>query len=291
MKKLISVLLVVASVSSLVITASASNINQKPNKFVGVYVQDISEELYEKRYEIAQCWTDLVENKEISVQEDGKFALKSNRKLDEDMYQYISCILDAYNDAINVGALKVSADTDNKLQYVLQNVDEKTISELQKKYGRTSQLNTSPSINDKLSPRVRHYCSRTSVDLLALCSSNYNTLKNFYWSSFILTLTNPYINAWETTAVYWVNKVREKGDWDYKTQPGYSPWNKAFCAYYDGYYHHITSEYIGNFNYGYTGSYLFSLSVLHAGSYAVSGFDAADIEDWPAIDDGYNHAP
>lgn len=45
MKKLISILLVVASVFSLVITASASNINQKPSKLVGLYVQDISEEL------------------------------------------------------------------------------------------------------------------------------------------------------------------------------------------------------------------------------------------------------
>lgn len=52
-------------------------------------------------------------------------------------------------------------------------------------------------------------------------------------------------------------------------------------------FQHLTSEYIGNFNCGFTGSYLFSLGVLHFGSSAVAGFDPSDQEDWPAIDNGY----
>ena len=64
-----------------------------------------------------------------------------------------------------------------------------------------------------------------------------------------------------------------------------------FCCYFDSNFDHVTSEYIGNFNYGYTGSYLFDLNTLHLGSSAVSGFDPADVSDWPAIDAGFENAP
>lgn len=90
---------------------------------------------------------------------------------------------------------------------------------------------------------------------------------------------------------YWIAKVEPNGDWDYKTQHGYSPYNKTFCCGYSRNFHmHQTSEWIGNYNYGYTGKLLFSLSVLKLGSNAVSGFDPKDVEDYPANEEGYYDA-
>jgi hypothetical protein len=83
--------------------------------------------------------------------------------------------------------------------------------------------------------------------------------------------------------------VRENGAWDYKVH-----WTEpTYCFRVNGIDgNHKTSEWFGNYNYGFTGKFLFSLDILHAGSYAVSGFDPNDVTtDWPAIDLGYSHAP
>lgn len=135
-----------------------------------------------------------------------------------------------------------------------------------------------------------HGCSVPSLNLLKLCENNYNTLSDYYEEMLRLVLINPNLSPWGATVGFWISKVEPNGDWDYKTQPGFSPWYTQFCSYFDGNFQHITSEYIGNFNYGYTGSYLFSLDMLHFGSSAVSGFDPADEADWPAIDAGYYNA-
>lgn len=135
-----------------------------------------------------------------------------------------------------------------------------------------------------------HGCSVQALNLLNLCENNYNTLSDYYEEMLRLVLINPNLSPWGATVGFWISKVEPNGDWDYKTQPGFAPWYTQFCSYFDGNFQHITSEYIGNFNYGYTGSFLFSLDVLHFGSSAVAGFDPADEADWPAIDAGYNNA-
>ena len=132
-----------------------------------------------------------------------------------------------------------------------------------------------------------HTCSGMTFNLITICRNNYQHLVSYHDSMLTLEIMNPGLNAYVSTASYWVSLVREDGAWDYKSSSTYGPYNKLLCTYYDGEFHHITSEYFGNFNYGYTGSFLFSLDILHAGSYAVSGFNPADQADWPAIDDGY----
>lgn len=138
MKKLISIILVLITVLSLGTTAFASNADHRSIEPTNQYVKDISKELYNERYEIAKCWTHLVETGEISIQADGKFALNNKSRIDKDMYQYIVYILNAYNDAIEIGAIKVSVDSNNNLQYALQGVDEKTLTEMREKYERAS---------------------------------------------------------------------------------------------------------------------------------------------------------
>lgn len=135
-----------------------------------------------------------------------------------------------------------------------------------------------------------HGCSTPALNLLHLCENNYNTLSMYHESMVRIAEENPGFIPFPATSAFWIAKVRPNGEWDYKVRPGFAPWNKNFCCYLDQNFSHLTSEYIGNFNYGYTGSFLFSLEVLHFGSYAVSGFDSKDTEDWPAIDAGYRHA-
>lgn len=97
-------------------------------------------------------------------------------------------------------------------------------------------------------------------------------------------------NAYTLTVAYWVSLVCEGGAWDYKIQPLYK--GKTFCCTYAGGTNiHRTAEYIGNYNYGYTGADLFSLAILHLGSAAVGGGVEKDQHDWPAIDEGYYDNP
>jgi len=54
--------------------------------------------------------------------------------------------------------------------------------------------------------------------------------------------------------------------------------------------YHRTSEFMGNYNYGFTGRVLFNLTTLKLGSnYAASGNPfIPDTDDYPAIEEGYN---
>lgn len=99
--------------------------------------------------------------------------------------------------------------------------------------------------------------------------------------------------AHAATTGFWVARVKPGGIWDYKVKPGYAPWNKEFnCTYgLNSSKHAIrTSEYIGNYNYGYTGSILYGLTALKGGSFIASGLDPKDVDDYPAIEEGYSDA-
>lgn len=136
---------------------------------------------------------------------------------------------------------------------------------------------------------VAHNCNYAKWNIGTTCARNYNEIKNFYNSMLKAQKLNPEVNPWLSTASYWVGFVREGGAWDYKVQKNY----QTFCCTFGGVSGQDRSaEWIGNYNYGYTGKFLFDLNTLHTGSYIVSGMDPKDKStDWPAIDKGYSHAP
>ncbi len=143
------------------------------------------------------------------------------------------------------------------------------------------------ALNQKYKPEVLRGCTcgNTRKNATTICTQNYNTIRIFYNSLAAIPNSNP----WVSTVGYWVSFVRENGAWDYKVH-----WTEpTYCFRVNGIDgNHKTSEWFGNYNYGFTGKFLFSLDILHAGSYAVSGFDPNDVTtDWPAIDLGYSHAP
>ena len=140
-----------------------------------------------------------------------------------------------------------------------------------------------------------HGCSYPDLYLGGIVSTNYDTIRDFWDEMIQLSLKNPNIYPKAATIGFWVGKIQEGGEWDYKVKPGYKPYDKTFCCTYGENYSkqwvHRTSEFIGNYNYGYTGELLFSLSVLKKGSDAAAGdFFNPDSGDYPAITEGYNDA-
>ena len=99
---------------------------------------------------------------------------------------------------------------------------------------------------------------------------NKNELDEFFWA----IAGNPFGNpsgAYPATVGYWVAKIREGGAWDYKIVPGYAPYDKLWYTYTKSTQTYRTSEWFGNYNYGFTGRYLFSLSILLAGGDFAAG--------------------
>lgn len=142
---------------------------------------------------------------------------------------------------------------------------------------------------EDISRGIAHNCNYAKWNIGTTCAQNYNIIKKFYNSLLVAQQPNSGVNPWISTATYWVGFVREGGAWDYKVQKNY----QTFCCTFGGVSGQDRSaEWIGNYNYGYTGKFLFDLNTLHMGSYVVSGMDPKDkTTDWPAIDKGYSHAP
>ena len=129
-------------------------------------------------------------------------------------------------------------------------------------------------------------CGNTKKNATTICNQNYNNIQNYFYQAYAISPAGALVS----TTLYWVSYVREGGQWDYKAH-----WPAGiYCFRVNGTEggYHKTAEWFGNYNYGFTGKFLFSLETLHAGSYVVSGFDPNDVTtDWPAIDLGYSHAP
>lgn len=122
----------------------------------------------------------------------------------------------------------------------------------------------------------------------SLTANNRQRLIDFYETYLAY---EPDGNARNATIGYWVGMVMPGGQWDYKSDDEIGPWDHTWCcSYWRLSNQHKTAEWIGNYNYGYTGSFLFSLDVLKTGSFVVSGFDPSDYDDWDAIEDGYKYS-
>ncbi len=137
------------------------------------------------------------------------------------------------------------------------------------------------SEKEAISPRV------LSLDLGSVVSENYAYIEDYYNTLMTYTPTEAYTG----TVGIWVGKVAPKGDWDYKRT--YGPYDTPYTCTYglnDSKTRLKTAEFIGNYNYGYTGSFLFNLNALKTGSFVVSGFDASDYTDHPAIEEGFEDA-
>lgn len=85
-------------------------------------------------------------------------------------------------------------------------------------------------------------------------------LLSYTYTSYInIGYTEPV--AWYDAGLFFVNNVRNGGDWDYKVLVGL---NTPYYCNMKNYYGVYTGEQIGNMHYGTVGSYLFTPTVLKA---------------------------
>jgi len=139
-----------------------------------------------------------------------------------------------------------------------------------------------------------HSCSLTKLGFGNMVRANRQNIRNYYNQMVELKYSNPKIVPYYATCQYWYAKIQPGGVWDYKVQSPYKPYNKYFCMTYgindSKKNYHRTSEFMGNYNYGFTGRVLFNLTTLKLGSnYAASGNPfIPDTDDYPAIEEGYN---
>lgn len=267
MKKCLAFLLSVVMCISLMSTAMAANpiISNDGNNF-------------------SYIWITLRDSGKLMVGNDGLLYVEENNNLtDVSGYDAFIDLINVCNESISDGILMADAEA-VEIKSIMQYDEE------QVPYALSS--STKQNSNPRVAPyNVAHGCSVQACSLITMCQNNYNTLQEYYEDMLQLSLVNPNLSPWGATVGFWINKVQPYGDWDYKRQIGFKPYDSEFCCYFNSNFNHVTSEYIGNFNYGYTGSYLFSLDVLHFGSAAVDGFTSKDLKDWPAIDAGYENAP
>lgn len=264
MKKMVSILLSLTVFVAMLGTTAAANNSTETVEFVDI-------------------WNTLRASGDMIVNDDGLLFVNANNKLaSAPDYDEFMRLVNVCNESIIAGVLVADAETCD-IASVLQPETEFVPN------GMMQKIN---NLDVSISPmNAAHGCSVQACSLLNMCQKNYNTLDEYHKDMLQLVLVNPNLSPWGATVGFWISKVEPGGDWDYKVQPGFAPYNSMFCCYFDSNFNHVTSEYIGNFNYGYTGSYLFDLDTLHWGSSAVSGFDPADVSDWPAIDAGFENAP
>ena len=225
-------------------------------------------------------WTSLKENGKLTVGEDGLLDVTDENEFENaEGYSEFLRIVAVCNDSIKQGILAVNTETVEL--YTPDYIEcSKLLDEVEKYYDNSL-------AEQYVIPRNgAHGCSYSALNLLNLCERNYQTIVSYLADMQEAAITNPNLDPYSGTVAFWVGKVRPNGAWDYKTLASYQG---TFCSYFDGSFNHVTGEYIGNFNYGYTGSYLFTLNVLIGGSIAAAGFSVEkDEHDWPAIRAGYN---
>lgn len=283
MKKIALLLSAVFTILMLTPAAAASTSSQ-------IKVDDIPIE------QVQALWESL-KNEAITVDTNGHLIINDYYEefLLQPGYATLAESINIWNDAVDHDILHIDAAT-----FELSNTD--SIEELPEEVSvklRSYDDTNLAIVSEERIYNQREYvtppvdlggCSYPKLDLLSMCEQNYQTIVKFYNSMLLAMQLNPNaaIDPATSTIAYWVGFVKEGGAWDYKRPNNLGPYDKMYCSYYNNTYNHITAEQIGNFNYGYTGSFLFPLSILHAGSYLISGLDENDkYDDWPVIDDGY----
>lgn len=215
--------------------------------------------------------------KYIVINTEGKIEVKQSllEKVSEDEYNVFVEDMRRMNDAIEIGICSF-----NQIDGNFETMDLNTF---------VRSINSAPLMNNGETNTLGVVKAATNLNLGNLVHNNYNDLESEFMTQMKY---NPDGAFYATTGIF-IAWVKPNGIWDYKTKPGYSPWNKEFnCTYgLNSSKRAIrTSEYIGNYNFGYTGQLLYPLTVLKTGSFVVSGFDPKDVEDYPAIEEGFADA-
>lgn len=242
--------------------------------------------------EFITLWDTLQKNGGVYIDTNGHIALNYDvigPEKNLTAFQTLADVIPIWNHAIDLQLLGITSKTMDFYTPALTDEIIENISAQQQ--ADPAEMYIDPVQNTAAA--ASSHCGLNTWNVGTTCSNNDKQIKDFYNSMLKSQMLNPTagIDPWLTTAGYRVGLVRKKGAWDYKAVDKYK--GKTFyCSYGGKKNQHRTPEWVGNYNYGYTGKFLFTLNVLHTGSLVVAKFDPKDkTTDWPAIDEGYNDAP
>ncbi|OME78598.1 hypothetical protein BK120_22940 [Paenibacillus sp. FSL A5-0031] len=199
----------------------------------------------------------------VSLNEDGLIEIHASAEdlaVDKDLFDNYLFKMERSNYLVIVGGYNF--DTDFNLVSLS---NDEAIKDIQLKNQKKIQTNSLYSLKGN-SSNFSTLNSLPVLNAIGIATKNKQEVQDYYVASL-------YIEGSGTAAVYkttafWVASVTNGGVWDYKSLAGYSPNTKQWNAYTRYSYTTgvtRTSEWFGNYNYGYTGRFLFSLSVLYAG--------------------------
>jgi len=267
----------------------------------------ISEYTKEDIYQLKEFHKIVLRQRLINLNSDGTVSINKKAYIiakDKNTFQKYLQSVNEINDIIKLGIVSVNKNFEfkalprdeitktiyNRDKELQQNgilSDNKFDPQQHINYSFTSSLSANPLTSAMLTLTSSSSTLPTLYAFDTACQ-NHETLAALYnsLSAFMFPPT-----AYSTTVGWWVSKVREGGAWDYKSVSGYKPWNKKWNAVQRWTTSVKTSEWFGNYNYGFTGHYLFSLNILLAGGDGVSlviHHALDDPEDKAAVKQGYN---
>lgn len=233
----------------------------------------------ETNIELTNLFNYLKINDFLFVDELGHISIKVTAEeieISQELFDRFLEDMDFLNENVDIGLIEIN--TENfKVKSNIENLEKdlKVRKDLLLEYNK---FEKNADINmiefDEMNELdIHQYRSIPEFDLVREVRYNYGILKNHYRK--YVEIKNNYpdldINPYGETVSYWIYQVKPRGEWDYKTREGFKPYNKMFlCTQFSGNKASRSSEYIGNYNYGYTGHFLFSLKTLRIGSFVVA---------------------
>lgn len=210
-------------------------------------------------------------NQDITINTDGTIKINESlrNKLTNDEFNVFSKDMDIMNNSIELGIVYFDQNTNS---FITKDT--------------TVILNNFDSIVSKINLSSNTTVTRAvdNLNLGSMVHKNYLEIENYFLAQIKYNPDGAHI----ATGTYWGGKL--VGVWNYKDPAILGPYNHEYnCTYGLNSSKHVihTAEFIGNYNYGYTGSLLYNLPILKAGSFAFAKFDPSDFSDHPAIEEGY----
>ncbi|MDT0121553.1 polymorphic toxin type 44 domain-containing protein [Paenibacillus sp. RRE4] len=229
----------------------------------------------------------VVEHGYASLNPDGTISVNTNAiapVVEPNLLnQYIKS-LDGSNDVILATGDAIKFDENFELQVGTQ----EEIIESVTKVDQMNSVSNDSVISIMSDPDTPPY-----LNAYYMANQNRNTVKNYYDSLNSSIWVNAR-DAYTATVGMWVAKVQPGGVWDYKSVPYYYPARKLWTARVKNGTELRTSEWFGNYNYGFTGKELFNLPTLLTAGDAVglgTSFRLDDDNDKNAVRQGYNESP
>lgn len=266
-------------------------------------MRELTSEQEAERVQLQELHKKIVELKQASLNEQGQIEVHASHdelSIDKVLYDKYLQRIERSNYLVSVGGVYYNENLE--LVFMTQ---EEAVNDIFKKdqekmkrdnfYVRSDEWRSGGvGSSFDISPFTSKFAPLNTPPVLSayhVALANKKELQDFYIVTLYIEGSGVIATA-QTTAL-WIARVMPNGSWDYKVQPGYTPYNKTWLAITRFGQAYRTSEWFGNYNYGFTGRFLFSLNVLYAGGDGAgliwgNGFD--NKEDKDAIKMGYDES-